>query len=616
MSSEVDNTVFDSAASINKMTSRPGVYRMLDADGTVLYVGKAKNLKKRVASYFTSKADESPRIRSMVRQIRDIEVTVTRTEAAALILENNLIKELGPRYNVLFRDDKSYPYIHLSDDDYPRLSFYRGSRKPKGRYFGPYPSAGSVRRTLNLMQKLFQVRQCSDSFFRNRSRPCLQYQIKRCTAPCVDYISKEDYQRDVEHAVMFLEGRNEEVIQALMQPMQEASERLDFERAAQYRDQIQNLRRVQEEHHRSDPDADLDVIACAVREGLVCVQVFFVRNGSNIGHRSYFPQHARDASIEDILTAFIQQYYLASDVEKNIPALFLTSEVPADQEVLEQVLGERAGRKVSIISKPRGERARWLRMAQENAGLALAQQIGKDQNMSRRLEDLQKALDLPEPPERMECFDISHTQGEATVASCVVFGPEGAIKSDYRRFNIKDVAAGDDYAAMAQAIRRRYTRIKKEEGRLPDILLIDGGKGQVHQALTVLEELQVEGVYVLGVAKGPSRRPGLEMLILDDGKVEKHLSPDSPALHLIQQIRDEAHRFAITGHRAARGKARNVSQLEQIEGVGAKRRQELIRYFGGLQGITRAGIEELARVPGINKNLAQRIYESLHGSGE
>lgn len=616
MSSEVDNTIFDSPARINEMTSRPGVYRMLDANGTVLYVGKAKNLKKRVASYFTSKADESPRIRSMVRQIRDIEVTVTRTEAAALILENNLIKELRPRYNVLFRDDKSYPYIHLSDDDYPRLSFYRGSRKPKGRYFGPYPSAGSVRRTLNLMQKLFQVRQCSDSFFRNRSRPCLQYQIKRCTAPCVDYISKEDYQRDVEHAVMFLEGRNEEVIQALMQPMQEASERLDFERAAQYRDQIQNLRRVQEEHHRSDPDADLDVIACTVREGLVCVQVFFVRNGSNIGHRSYFPQHARDASIEDILTAFIQQYYLASDVEKNIPALFLTSEAPADQEVLEQVLGERAGRKVSIISKPRGERARWLRMAQENAGLALAQQIGKDQNMSRRLEDLQKALDLPEPPERMECFDISHTQGEATVASCVVFGPEGPIKSDYRRFNIKDVAAGDDYAAMAQAIRRRYTRIKKEEGRLPDILLIDGGKGQVHQALSVLEELQVEGVYVLGVAKGPSRRPGLEMLILDDGKVEKHLSPDSSALHLIQQIRDEAHRFAITGHRAARGKTRNVSQLEQIEGVGAKRRQELIRYFGGLQGITRAGIEELARVPGINKNLAQRIYDSLHGSGE
>lgn len=605
---------FDHAPVVREMTARPGVYRMLDADGTVLYVGKAKNLKKRVASYFTSRADESPRIRSMVRQIRDIEVTVTRNEAEALILENNLIKELRPRYNVLFRDDKSYPYIQLTEHEYPRLGFYRGSRRQKGRFFGPYPSAGSVRRTLNLIQKLFQIRSCTDSFFRNRSRPCLQYQIKRCSAPCVGYISKEDYERDVEHAVMFLEGRNEEVIEALMQPMQEASERLDFERAAQYRDQIKSLRRVQEEHHRSDPDTDLDVIACASREGTACVQIFFVRNGANIGHRSYFPQHARDASADDILTAFIQQYYLASSVEKVIPGTLIASATPADDDVLEQVLSERAGRRVSIVSRPRGERARWLRMAEENAGLALAQQIGKDRNMSRRLEDLQKAIDLPEPPERMECFDISHTRGEATVASCVVFNAEGPVKSDYRRFNIKDVTPGDDYAAMAQAIRRRYTRVKKEEGKLPDILLIDGGKGQVQQALDVLEELQVTGVYVLGVAKGPSRRPGLETLILDDGEREQHLPADAPALHLIQQIRDEAHRFAITGHRAARGKARTVSQLEQIEGVGAKRRQELIRYFGGLQGVSRAGVEELARVPGINKNLARRIYDSLHGS--
>jgi len=607
------NTEFDPAAIVRGMTSRPGVYRMIDADGNVLYVGKAGNLKKRVGSYFTRKADESPRIRSMVRQIRDVEVTVTRNEAEALVLENNLIKELRPRYNVLFRDDKSYPYIHLSAHDYPRLSLYRGSRKLKGRYFGPYPSAGAVRRTLNLMQKLFQIRQCTDTFFRNRSRPCLQYQIKRCSAPCVGYISREDYQRDVEHAVMFLEGRNEEVIEALMQPMQEAADRLDYERAAQYRDQIQNLRQVQEEHHRSDPAADLDVIACATREGTACVQVFFIRNGINIGHRSYFPQHARDACAEDILAAFIQQYYLGSSIEKSIPATFITSDAPADREILEQVLGERAGRRVSIISRPRGERARWLRMAQENAGLALAQQMGKDRNASRRLEDLQKALDLPEPPERLECFDISHTRGEATVASCVVFGPEGPIKDDYRRFNIRDVTAGDDYAAMAQAIRRRYTRIKKEEGRLPDVLLIDGGKGQVRQALDVLEELQVTGVYVLGVAKGPGRRPGLETLIVDDGEYGRHLPADSPALHLIQQIRDEAHRFAITGHRAARGKSRTVSELEQIEGVGSRRRQELIRYFGGLQGIARAGVEELARVPGINKNLARRIYDSLHG---
>ncbi|MCS3902787.1 excinuclease ABC subunit C [Methylohalomonas lacus] len=614
MSTTGNDKTFDHASKVRDMTSRSGVYRMLDADGTVLYVGKAKNLKKRVASYFTSKADESPRIRSMVRQIHDIEVTITRNEAEALVLENNLIKELRPRYNVLFRDDKSYPYIQLSEHEYPRLSLYRGSRKQKGRYFGPYPSVGAVRRTLNLMQKLFQIRQCSDSFFSNRSRPCLQYQIKRCTAPCVGYISAEDYARDVKHAVMFLEGRNEEVIEALRQPMQEASDRLDFERAAQYRDQIQNLRQVQEEHHRSDPDADLDVIACAQREGLTCVQVFFVRNGTNIGHRSYFPQHARDASVDDVLAAFIQQYYLASDVEKAIPATFLTSDAPADEAVLEQVLGERAGRKVQIVTRPRGERARWLEMAQENAGLALAQQTAKDQNLQRRLEDLQKALELPEPPERMECFDISHTQGEATVASCVVFGPQGPIKSDYRRFNIKDITPGDDYAAMAQAIQRRYTRVKKEEGRLPDVLLIDGGKGQVQQALNVLEELQVPGMYVLGVAKGPGRRPGLETLILEDGQASKHLSPDSPALHLIQHIRDEAHRFAISGHRAARGKARTVSQLEQIEGVGSRRRQELIRYFGGLQGVARAGVEELAKVPGINKNLARRIYDSLHGS--
>lgn len=587
---------------------------MLDAAGTVLYVGKAKNLKKRVASYFTSKIGENPRIRSMVRQIRDIEITVTHNEAEALVLENNLIKELRPRYNVLFRDDKSYPYVHLSKHDYSRLSLYRGSRKLKGRYFGPYPSTGAVRRTLNLMQKLFQIRQCNDTFFRNRSRPCLQYQIKRCSAPCVGYISELDYQRDVEHAVMFLEGRNEEVIQALMQPMQEASDRLDFERAAQYRDQIKNLRRVQEEHHRSDPDADLDVIACAIHEGAACVQLSFVRNGSNIGHRSYFPQHARDAGSDDILAAFIQQYYLDSDVDRHLPGSLLTSEAPTDRLVLEQVLGERAGRKISIVSKPRGERARWLTMAKENAGMALTQQAAREQSLGRRLTDLQRALDLPEPPERMECFDISHTQGEATVASCVVFGPEGPIKSDYRRFNIKGITAGDDYAAMAQAIGRRYTRVKKEEGRLPDILLIDGGKGQVHQALNVLEELQVSGVYLLGVAKGPSRRAGLETLILEDGRREKLLPPDSPALHLIQQIRDEAHRFAITGHRAARGRARRVSQLEQIEGVGSKRRQELIRYFGGLQGVARAGVDELVRVPGIHRNLARRIYDSLHGS--
>ncbi|MEX0952146.1 MAG: excinuclease ABC subunit UvrC [Gammaproteobacteria bacterium] len=616
--SPTDNpdTGFDAASVVKAMTNRPGVYRMCDADGKVLYVGKAGNLKKRVGSYFTAKADTSLRIKSMVRQIRAIEITITRNEAEALILENNLIKELKPRYNVLFRDDKSYPYIYLSEHAFPRLSIYRGTRKAKGRYFGPYPSAGAVRRTLNLLQKLFQVRQCTDTFFRNRSRPCLQYQIKRCTAPCVDYINPEDYKRDVEHAVMFLEGRNEEVIEALTEPMQAASAALDFERAAQYRDQIQNLRLVQEEHQRNDPHADVDVIACAAREGVACVQVFFVRNGTHVGHRSYFPQHASDATAEKIISAFMQQYYLGDQQERHMPAAIISNHIPEDQAVLEQVLSERAGRQLHIVSKPRSERARWLEMASENVELALAQQLGQQASQNRRLEALQVALDLSETPERLECFDISHTQGEATVASCVVFGSEGPIKSDYRRFNISGITAGDDYAAMAQAIERRYARVKKEEGRLPDVLLIDGGKGQVHKALDILEELQVTGIFVLGVAKGTSRKPGLETLIIADTMREKNLPADSPALHLVQHIRDEAHRFAITGHRQRRGKTRTISQLEHIEGVGAKRRQQLIRYFGGMQGVQRAGASEIAKVPGINAGLAQRIYDALHGSRE
>jgi excinuclease ABC subunit C len=604
---------FEPAKIVRNMTTKPGVYRMLDAGGEVLYVGKAGNLKKRVSSYFTGKPAASPKTLAMVRQIRDIDVTITRNEGEALILENSLIKELRPRYNVLFRDDKSYPYIHLSEHGFPRLSFYRGSRRGKGRYFGPYPGAGAVRRTLNLLQKLFRIRQCTDAFFNNRSRPCLQYQIKRCSAPCVNYISREQYQRDVEHAVMFLEGRNEEVIEALTGPMQAASDALDFERAAQYRDQIMNLRRVQEEHHRSDPHADLDVIACAANGDNACILVLFIRNGTNLGYRTFFPQHARQAPPEEIVDAFMQQYYLGTESGRRVPDTFLTSHQPRNRDLLEQVLCEYAGRKVRIVSRPRGERARWLTMAQENAALALAQQINRDESIGHRLEALRVALDLPDSLERLECFDVSHIRGEATVAACVVFGIAGPVKDDYRRYNIKGIAAGDDYAAMAQAIRRRYQRLKQEEGRLPDILLIDGGKGQVNKALAVLEELQVMGVFVLGVAKGMGRRPGLETLILADGKTSITLPADSPALHLIQSIRDEAHRFAITGHRQQRGKARMTSQLEQIEGIGSKRRQQLIHYFGGLQGVTRAGVEELARVPGINKNLAQRIYDALHG---
>lgn len=606
---------FDPAAVVSTMTSKPGVYRMLDEKGKVLYVGKARNLKKRVASYFTGKSTVNPKTSAMVSQIRDIEVTITRNDGEALILENTLIKQLKPRYNVLFRDDKSYPYIHLGEHDFPRLTFHRGSRRGKGRYFGPYPSAGAVRQTLSLIQKLFRIRQCTDAFFNNRSRPCLQYQIKRCTAPCVGYIDKEEYRRDMEHAVMFLEGRNEEVIQALMKPMQEASEALEYERAAHYRDQIMHLRRIQQDHHRSDPHADIDVIACALKGGQACIMVFYIRNGVNLGSRSYFPQHVRETAPEDIVGAFMQQHYLVGNGNQPVPGVFLLSHLPPGHELLNRVLATHAGHHVRMVMQPRGERARWLNMARENAALVLAQQINKDNNHGQRLAALRDALDLPGIPERLECFDVSHSHGEATVAACVVYGQQGPIKDDYRRYNIKGIAPGDDYAAMAQAIERRYLRLKQDEGRLPDVLLLDGGKGQVSRALAIFEELQVAGVFVLGIAKGSSRKPGLETLIVQDGKTSITLSPDSPALHLIQNIRDEAHRFAITGHRAQRGKARKTSRLESIEGVGAKRRQQLISYFGGLQGVARAGVDELARVPGINKNLARRIYDSLHGDG-
>lgn len=607
---------FDAAAAVRDMTTRPGVYRMLDGKGRVLYVGKALNLKNRVSSYFSGKAAANPRTRAMVRQIRDIEVTVTRNEGEALILENTLIKQLKPRYNVLFRDDKSYPYIHLAEHGFPRLAFHRGARRAKGRYFGPYPGAGAVRNTLNLIQKLFRIRQCTDVFFNNRTRPCLQYQIQRCTAPCVGYISEADYRRDVEHAVMFLEGRNEAVIKALTKPMQDASEALDFERAAQYRDQIMSLRRIQEDHNRSDPQADMDVIACSTTDGGACVVVFYIRNGINLGSRTYFPKHAGETAAEDIIGAFMQQRYLDTGTDTRIPSVFLLTHLPTDHALLQAIIGERAGRRVRMLHRPRGSRARWLQMAMDNARHALARQIDKDRSQEHRLESLRAEFDLPELPERLECFDVSHTHGEATVAACVVFGPSGPVKDDYRRYNIRNVTPGDDYAAMAQAIERRYSRVKLDEGRLPDVLLIDGGKGQVNRAQSILEELQVSGVFVLGVAKGACRKPGLESLIVADGNRVRTLPADSPALHLIQNIRDEAHRFAITGHRLQRGKTRRTSQLELIEGVGARRRQQLIQYFGGLQGVMRAGVEELARVPGINKNLARRIYDSLHGVGD
>ena len=606
-------TGFDYKKSLDKMTHHPGVYRMLDGDGALLYVGKARDLKKRVASYF-GKTQDSPKTRALVRQVRDINVTVTRTEAEALLLESNLIKQHKPRYNVVLRDDKSYPYLYLStDSDFPRLSFYRGAKSGAGQYFGPYPSARSARRTLNLTQKLFRIRQCDDSFFSNRSRPCLQYQIKRCTAPCVGLVSPEAYREDVKHTVMFLEGRDEEVIRELTTPMQEAADRLDYERAAQYRDQIASLRRIQESQYISAPRGELDIVACHTASGHACVQVFFIRGGLNLGNKAFFPGHAGELSEDQVLNAFLPQFYLAGTGNRPAPGEILVSHRVADAEALAVLLSEHRGKRVRIKHNHRSGRRKWVEMALNNAEIALKTRLSSRDNYLSRFENLQGSLRLNEPVERVECFDVSHSSGEATVASCVVFNHEGAVKADYRRFNIRDVPAGDDYAALSQAFSRRYSRIKKEEGKLPDLVLIDGGKGQVNSVRAVVEELQLDDFLLLGVAKGRARKPGMERLVLSDGKSEMSLPPGSSALHLIQEIRDEAHRFAITGHRRQRNRQRTKSVLEEVEGVGAKRRRELIRYFGGIQGVSRAGIEELARAPGISHNLAKKIYASFHG---
>jgi excinuclease ABC subunit C len=607
---------FDPKAFVKTLTGKPGVYRMLDAEGTVIYVGKASNLKKRVSSYF-QKNISSPKTRVMVSRICNIEVTVTHTENEALLLENNLIKSLKPRYNVLFRDDKSYPYIYLSEQTFPRLSFHRGAQRAKGRYFGPYPSSGAVRETLNLLQKLFSVRQCEDSFYNNRSRPCLQYQIKRCTAPCVGLVEPEQYQADVRHAVMFLEGKSSEVIDDLVRRMEQAAADLEYEQAARFRDQIASLRRVQEKQYISAESGDLDVIAAAVERGVGCVQVFTIRGGQNLGNRTYYPKmEAGQLETEDatrLLDSFLPQYYLRAG--RPIPSEILLSHAASEPELLEQVLSEQSGHKVALSYRLRSQRARWVKMALQNARQALRTRLNSQSSLLQRFEALQEALNLDEMPRRLECFDISHTMGEATVASCVVFDTNGPLKADYRRFNIKDITPGDDYAAMHQALSRRYRRLKEGEGKLPDILLIDGGKGQVSQAEEVLTELQVSGVLLLGIAKGPDRKPGLETLYLSEQKTEIILPADSRALHLIQHIRDEAHRFAITGHRQRRQRSRTTSPLEAIPGLGPKRRQLLLKQFGGLQEVARAGVEDLARVNGISPKLAQQIYDTFHADG-
>ncbi len=603
-------TEFDPKAFLRTLTSRPGVYRMLDKQGQVLYIGKAKELKRRVGSYFTRVL--SPRLQMMVARIAAIEVTVTHTEAEALLLENNLIKALQPRYNVLLRDDKSYPYLYLSSHlTFPRLAFHRGTRSGQGRWFGPYPSAGAVRETLQLLQKLFPVRQCEDSFYRNRSRACLQYQIKRCTGPCVGLVDEAEYRKDVESTVLFLEGRTNQVIDGLVARMEQASEHLEFEQAARFRDQIATLRRIQERQYVSGESGDLDIVAVSIQGGSTCVQLFFVRGGRSLGNKAFFPKVPEGEGVETVLSAFLSQYYLG----KQIPQEIVVQDQPRDAEVLEEVFSAQAGRHVRIRSRVRGERARWLKMAAGNARLALESRLASQSGYLERLESLRAALRLDETPQRMECFDISHTGGERTVASCVVFDQEGARKSDYRRFNIGGIVPGDDYAAMEQALTRRYTRIKEGEVEPPDVLFIDGGKGQIGKVAGVLQELSVSGMALVGVAKGPERKPGLEQLWLFGRGRPTILPGNSPALHLIQQIRDEAHRFAITGHRQRRAKARNTSVLEEIAGIGPKRRQRLLKQFGGLRELARAGVEDLSRVEGVSRKLARHIYDAFHGEG-
>ena len=600
---------FDSKRFLKHLTGRPGVYRMLNAAGKVIYVGKAKNLKKRVSSYF-SKDHGNSKTTALVAQICDIEIIVTRTANEALILESNLIKELQPRYNILMRDDKSYPYIRLSTEHvFPALSIHRGKKNAKSRYFGPYPSAGAVRDSLYLMQKIIPVRQCSESYFRNRSRPCLQHQIKRCTAPCVGEVTDQDYAADVELATLFLTGKSQLLLDQMAQRMAEASASLDFERAAGYRDKVVSLRRVQEKQFIDGSDQHLDVLAAVSLHGVACIQLFMVRDGRNLGNRTFFPKFEGEEKAADVLAAFIAQHYL----EWELPNELLVNLKLEEVDLLAEALGEQAGRKIKILRPQRGDRKRWIELAEANAEEGVNRKLVNRASIAERYERLRKALKLPTTPKRLECFDISHTMGEATVASCVVFDLQGPLKSDYRRFNISGITPGDDYAAMEQALRRRYSRLKKGEAVFPDVLFIDGGKGQLSRVTKVLNELEIKDLCVIGVSKGPERRAGEELLHRLDSGEEFQLSADSPALHLIQHIRDESHRFAITGHRERRRKRVGGSPLEEIPGLGPKKRQSLLTHFGGLQEVKRAGKHELQQVTGINQRLAELVYDRFHG---
>jgi len=608
VSPELPENKFDIKAFLKNLTTRPGIYKMLNDQGEIIYIGKAKNLKNRVSSYF-KKPTASTKQHRMVSKIAAIEVTVTHTEGEALLLECQLIKRHKPQYNICLRDDRSYPYIFLSTEhDFPQITLHRGAKKRKGKYFGPYPGIGAIKETLKLLQRIFLVRQCDDSIYNNRSRPCLQHQIERCTAPCVGLIDKAAYAKDVENTMLFLEGKGGLLIDQLIANMEQASANLDYERAAGFRDQIIKLRSVLEKQFVLGDRGDVDIIACATKAGMACVQVFFIRNGQHLGNKVFFPKITDEHDPAAIVQAFIPQYYL----DKQIPQELIVSHQPEETDLLKEVLAARASHPVAIAHNVRGERLKWLQMACTNAENSLLSRLSDKQGLYARFLSLQEELGCKELPKRLECFDISHTQGDQTVASCVVFDREGPVKSAYRRFNIEGITPGDDYAAIHQAVSRRFKRLKQGEPAVPDILLIDGGKGQVHEAQKALAELDINNVMIVGVSKGPDRKPGMEKLILVDQEQPLDISPGASGLLLIQHIRDEAHRFAITGHRQRRGKAKKQSTLEAIPGLGPKRRQILLKQFGGLQGISQAGVDALCSVDGISRQLAQRIYELFH----
>jgi excinuclease ABC subunit C len=598
--------VFDAATLIADLPHRPGVYRMLNASGDVLYVGKARDLRKRVASYF-QKTDHGPRIQVMLSQVAGVEMTVARSEAEALILENNLIKSLAPRYNILFRDDKSYPYLMVTGDAFPRLGFHRGALERQHAYYGPFPNAGAVRESIQLLQKVFRLRTCEDSVFQNRSRPCLLHQLRRCSAPCVGLIDEARYAADVRNAKLFMDGREDDVMAALAARMQTAADSLDYERAAVYRDQIGSLAKVQGRQYVDTSKAlDADAIACAIEQEIACVNLVMIRNGRYLGDKSFFPQHAEGRSPGEVVGAFLAQHYLQSPP----PGLVIVSD-DVDADELAGAIAEHAGRPVQIVSRPHAERRAWLEMAERNARQALAQRAREQGTQEARLAAMREALGLAASVQRIECFDISHTHGEATVAACVIYDHYRMRNSEYRRYNITGIQPGDDYAAMRDVLQRRYEKVARGEGVIPDLILIDGGKGQVNAVKAVLGELGFADIDLVGVAKGPERKPGLEELVLADGRVLR-LDKEHPGLHLIQQVRDEAHRFAITGHRQRRAKQRVTSTLESIFGIGSKRRRQLLERFGGLKGVQAASVEDLAQVEGISRTLAERIYRELH----